>query len=37
MMAAGFEIPLMFRKFFVGAVGDVGSFDPFETLKPRLE
>jgi hypothetical protein len=34
MMAAGFEVPLLFRKLFVGAPGDVGSVD---RLIPRLE
>ena len=31
MMAAGFEIPLLYRKFFVGTSGDIGSLDPVET------
>ena len=34
MMAAGFEIPLLYRKFFVGASEIAGSLDQ---LKPRLE
>ena len=34
MMAAGFEIPLLFQKFFIGVQADLGSFDQ---LKPRLE
>jgi hypothetical protein len=35
MMAAGFEIPLLFRKFFVGVPGDVGSLNPVETKADR--
>lgn len=34
MKAAGFEIPLLFQKFFVGVLEDVG---PLDRLKPRLE
>ena len=34
MMAAGFEIPLLYRKFFVGVPEDVGTLNQ---LKPRLE
>ena len=34
MMAAGFEIPLLFRKFFVGNLEVGGSMDQ---MKPRLE
>jgi hypothetical protein len=34
MMVAGFEIPLLFRKLFVGTPGDVGSVD---RSIPRLE
>jgi hypothetical protein len=34
MMAAGFEIPLLYQKFFVGVQGFAGSLNQ---LKPRLE
>jgi len=34
MLAAGFEIPLLYQKFFVGAPGNVGFLTQ---LRPRLE